>query len=186
MTAVVLKQLLPPLQIVFVYRLHHLVDAEVRLLFVPHLQKNPAVHIVHGRPHAVATEEVEAVDLPHIEGVILEPFEQQLLHSVHLVVLVLNVFVEIHPEMGVMPVRMLAVVLFTVGAFRTTAGAVAAQLQARPRDDGSIGPFNVSGRTVDIFFRVDISVEGREQTVPLALENFDMNLRQYAFVEDIG
>ena len=118
------------LEVAFVDGLHHLIDAIVCLLAVAlDMQPQPAVVVTHGSPHPCTLKEFIAEHLAHVGGVVLEPLEVQLAHTLDGVVLVVHKFPQIHTEVGMVPVGVVALVHASVPSLRPPARGVSLETQ---------------------------------------------------------
>ena len=101
----VAKQILTLLNILIIYSLQHLIYAIVGgLLVALYVYPQTAVDIVDGGPHTIPAEEVVAVHLTYIRGVVLGPFNVHLPHATNRVSRIFVVLTEVELEVYVVPI----------------------------------------------------------------------------------
>ena len=149
------------------------------------MQPQAAIVITHGGPHAGALEQFVAEYLPHTHRVVLEPLEVQFAHALYGVVIVVDIFAQVHTEVRMVPVGVVALMGLAPPALGAAARGVALDAQAHAVDDGGLTVLDERQGGHDVLGGVGIGVIECQQPVPLAQAHAEVYLGHGATVPHI-
>ena len=116
------EAVLTVLEIALVDGFHQFIDSVVGFLAVSlDVEPQPAIVVAHGRPHASPLEQVITEHLAHVGRIVLEPLEVQFAHVLDGVGIVIDILAQVHAEMGMVPVGVVALVHLSAPSLRAPA-----------------------------------------------------------------
>ena len=166
--------------------LKHFIHTIIDLVVVAFdMEPQSAIIVAYGSPHARAAEQFVAEQFPHVGRVVLEPLEVQFAHTLDGVGVVIDIFAQVQPEVGVMPVGVVALVHASAPALGASARGVALETQAHAVDDRGLPVLDKCSRCHHIFGSEGVVIIQRQQPVPLVSGHINMDFGDGFIVPDV-